>query len=364
MTTWRACSPCFALVTSACALAAVGAGCGSSYTATPAPTAPAAAVTTAAPAAAPAPVAAVPPTPTIPPKTKGENPFKGAHLYSNPYGQAATQAQAWEGSRPADAKLIAKIAKQPAGWWMGEWSGEIEPAVHNLGNATNASGMVPVIVVYNIPNRDCGQYSKGGSTSSDAYKKWIHDFASGAGSFRMIVVLEPDALGLLTKCLSPADQKARLALIHDAVKTLEATPGVSVYLDAGHAKWIAADDMAKRLKGAGIDDADGFALNTSNYIATDENVKYGKAISAALGGKHFIVDTGRNGNGATPDLAWCNPKGRALGSAPTTDTGDPVVDAYFWTKPPGESDGECNGGPKAGEFWPEEALELVKNAKW
>jgi endoglucanase len=362
MTTSR---PSFHLVTSAFALAAFGAGCGSSYTTTPAPTAPAAAAApAAAPAPAPAPVAAAPATPAIPAKTKGENPFKGAHLYSNPYGQAATQAQAWEGSRPADAKLLAKIAKQPAGWWMGEWSGEIEPAVHNLGNATNGAGMVPVIVLYNVPNRDCGQYSKGGSVSSDAYKKWIHDFAKGAGSYRMIVVLEPDALGLLTKCLSPADQKARLAMIHEAVDVLEATPGVSVYLDAGHAKWISAEDMAKRLKGAGVEDADGFALNTSNYIATDENVKYGHAISALLGGKHFIVDTGRNGNGATPDLAWCNPKGRALGSAPTTETGDPLVDAYFWTKPPGESDGECNGGPKAGDFWPEEALELVKNAKW
>src|SRR5215472_9047661 len=153
MTTSSCFAP-FALVTSACALAAFGSGCGSSYTATPAPTAPAAAAaTTAAPAPAPAPVAAAPATPTIPSKAKGENPFKGAHLYANPYGQAATQAQAWEGSRPADAKLIAKIAKQPAGWWMGEWSGEIEPAVHNLGNATNASGMVPVIVVYNTPNR-------------------------------------------------------------------------------------------------------------------------------------------------------------------------------------------------------------------
>jgi endoglucanase len=341
-------------------------GCGSAYETTTAPATPAAASTptpaTTAASAAPAPTQAA--VPTIPPRVKGENPFKGVKLYANPYGQAATTAQAWESSRPADAKLIQKIADQPAGWWMGEWSGDIEPAAHNLGNATNGNGMVPVIVLYNVPNRDCGQYSKGGSKSSDAYKKWIRDFAKGAGSYRMIVVLEPDALGLLTKCLSPADQKARLAMIKDAVEVLEATPGVAVYLDAGHAKWIEADDMAKRLKGAGIEAADGFALNTSNYVATEDNVKYGKAISALVGGKHFIVDTGRNGNGATADMQWCNPKGRALGKAPTTDTGDPLVDAYFWTKPPGESDGECNGGPKAGDYWPESALELVKNAKW
>jgi endoglucanase len=341
-----------------------GAGCGSTYETTTAPATPAGAApkAAAAPAAAPAPVVAA--TPTIPARVKGENPFKGVTLYVNPYGQAATSAQAWETTRPADAKLIQKIAEQPSGWWMGEWSGDIEPAAHNLGNATNSAGKVPVIVAYNVPNRDCGQYSKGGSKSSDEYKKWIRDFAKGAGAFRMIVVLEPDALGLLTKCLSPADQKARLAMIHDAVNVLEATPGVSVYIDAGHARWIEAPEMAKRLKAAGIEDADGFALNTSNYVSTEENVKYGHTLSAAVGGKHFIIDTGRNGNGATPDAQWCNPKGRALGKTPTTDTADPLVDAFFWTKPPGESDGECNGGPKAGEYWPEAALDMAKAAKW
>jgi endoglucanase len=338
-------------------------GCGSAYETTTAPATPAAAQAPAARApAAPAPQAAA--VPTIPPRVKGENPFKGVHLYANPYGQAATTAQALESARPADAKLIQKIADQPSGWWMGEWSGDIEPAAHNLGNATNSNGAVPVIVLYNVPNRDCGQYSKGGSKSPDAYKKWIRDFAKGAGSFRMIAVLEPDALGLLTKCLSPADQKARLAMIKDAVDVLEATPGVSVYVDAGHAKWVDAEDMAKRLKAAGVEGADGFALNTSNYVSTEDNLKYGHTLSTLLGGKHFIIDTGRNGNGPTTDLQWCNPKGRALGKAPTVDTGDPLADAFFWTKPPGESDGECNGGPKAGEYWPEGALELVKNAKW
>jgi endoglucanase len=345
------------------------AACGGASTATPAPTVPG----TTAPAAGPGPgvTGAAPsgasPAPTakaIPPRVKGENPFKDVRLYANPYGNAATAAQAWEGTRPADAKLLQKIAAQPSGWLMGEWSGDIEAAAHNLGNATNAAGLVPVVVLYDVPNRDCGQYSKGGSVSAESYKKWIRDFAKGAGSLRMITVLEPDALALMTKCLSPADQKARLAMIRDAVDTLEATPGVSVYIDAGHANWIAADEMAKRLKGAGLENADGFALNVSNYVATDDNEKYGHTISGLVGGKHFIIDTGRNGNGATTDAQWCNPKGRALGTPPTTDTHDPLVDAFFWIKPPGESDGECNGGPKAGEYWPEAGVEMAKAAKW
>ncbi|HXX67064.1 MAG TPA: glycoside hydrolase family 6 protein [Polyangiaceae bacterium] len=350
------------------------AGCASSSsTSAPATVATAApppsGVTPASPAPAAQPPAATAatvsaPATSVPPRVKGQNPFDGIRLYVNPYGQAASAAQEWQSSHPSDAKFLQKIAQQPTGWWMGEWSGDIEPAVHNLGNATNSLGMVPVVVVYNVPNRDCGQYSKGGSTSSDTYKRWIRDFAKGAGSFRFIAVLEPDALGQLTKCLKPADQKARLAMIHDAVDVLEATPGVSVYVDGGNAKWLPAPEMAKRLKAAGVEDADGFALNVSNYVATDESIAYGHAISSALGGKHFVIDTGRNGNGATEDAEWCNPKGRALGPAPTSHTGDPLVDAFFWFKPPGESDGECNGGPKAGDFWPQAAIDLAKAAKW
>jgi endoglucanase len=349
------------------ALGLVGlAGCAPSTPATAPPPAssPPPSVALSTPSAASAAPAASAARPTVPPRVKGENPFVGVRLYVNPYSQAASAAEEWQTRHPADATLLRKIAEQPTGWWMGEWSGDIEPAVHNLGNATNALGMVPVVVAYNVPNRDCGQYSKGGSTSPEAYKSWIRAFAKGASSFRMIVVLEPDALGLMSKCLSPADQKARLAMIHDAVDVLEATPGVSVYVDGGNAKWLPAPEMAKRLKAAGVQDADGFSLNVSNYIATDETIAYGHAISSILGNKtHFIIDTGRNGNGATADAEWCNPKGRALGEAPTNNTGDPLVDAYFWIKPPGESDGTCNGGPKAGDYWPQSAVDLAKNVK-
>jgi endoglucanase len=326
---------------------------------------------TAAAPAAPGAAAATPPSNAdaeaaakVPPRTKGKNPFAGLRLYVNDYSQAAMAAQSVKTSRADDARLIEKIAAQPSGQWVGEWSGDVETTVHNLGKATNANGTVPVVVAYNVPNRDCGQYSAGGSKSPEAYRKWIHEFAKAAGPFRMIVVLEPDALPQLTKCLSPEDQQARLAMIKDAVDTLAATAGVSVYLDGGHAKWVPAPEMSKRLIAAGIANADGFALNVSNYVSTEENIAYGHALSAATGGKHFIIDTSRNGNGPTPDAQWCNPEGRALGNAPSTNTGDPLVDAFVWVKPPGESDGTCNGGPKAGEFWPEAALGMAKRAKW
>lgn len=34
----------------------------------------------------------------------------------------------------------------------------------------------------------------------------------------------------------------------------------------------------------------------------------------------------------------------------------------MWIKPPGESDGSCNGGPTPGKFWLDYALDLIKEA--
>merc|ERR1712012_716923 len=36
---------------------------------------------------------------------------------------------------------------------------------------------------------------------------------------------------------------------------------------------------------------------------------------------------------------WCNARGSGIGHVPTLDTADPRIDAYFWLKTPGESDG-------------------------
>ena len=69
---------------------------------------------------------------------------------------------------------------------------------------------------------------------------------------------------------------------------------------------------------------------------------------------------GRNGAGPAPGDDWCNPSGRALGDRPTAATGDRLVDALLWVKRPGESDGACNGGPPAGEWWADYALGLAR----
>jgi endoglucanase len=308
----------------------------------------------------------------LPAWTKGENPFTGVKLaWVDPYSPAHLKSMLASKTDPQTSALYAKVADNGGADWIGDWTPNVEAWVRHRVTAISKSGSLPLFIAYNIPKRDCGQYSAGGASQAPQYKEWITNFANGIANRRAVVILEPDSIGLLKKCLSEADQKERLELLRFAIHTFEALGNTAVYLDAGHSAWLPAKENAERLKAAGVDEAQGFSLNVSNYRATDTEIKYGREISKLLGGKHFVIDTSRNGNGPPTDCkgaddenCWCNPPGRALGSPPTATTTDKLVDAYLWLKKPGESDGTCNGGPKAGVFWQDKALELARNAKF
>ena len=303
------------------------------------------------------------PDPTPPPPVPvGGNPISGAVFYVNPSSNAKTTADSWRATRPADAAQMDKIASGSQAQWFGGWSGDIFSAVTNAANTIATAGAVPVFVAYNIPQRDCGGLSSGGVGSPDAYKTWIASFANALAGRRAVVILEPDALTQMD-CLSSTDQTTRVGLIQYAVGVLKtASSQIAVYLDGGHSAWKSASDQAARLTRANVAAADGFALNVSNFQYTANSIAYGKSISALIGGKHFVIDTSRNGLGPTSDNQWCNPAGRGLGSLSTTSTADPSVDAYLWIKAPGESDGACNGAPAAGAWWADYALGLAQRS--
>jgi endoglucanase len=281
-------------------------------------------------------------------------PLPGAGLYVDP----SSQARAHSSTDP----LIAKIADQPQAFWLGDWSGDVRTAVNSVVSAAAAAGRVPALVAYDIPQRDCGAWSAGGSASADAYRSWIRAFAAGIGTRRAIVVVEPDALAGMD-CLNTTDRQTRLALLADAVRVLAANANTVVYLDGGHDGWQPVSVMASRLAQAGVADAQGFALNVSNFRAQAGLVTYGQQLAAAIGVAHFVIDTSRNGLGPAPDGQWCNPSGRALGAKPGMPS-DYRLDWNLWVKRPGESDGACNGGPAAGVFWPSYADGLAQRAAW
>jgi len=91
-------------------------------------------------------------------------------------------------------------------------------------------------------------------------------------------------------------------------------------------------------------------------------VAYGLKVSAQLGGKHFVVDTSRNGLGSGTD-SYCNSRGRALGVAPTTQTGEAAIDAFVWIKRVWESDDSCRAGePGPGQLYFDYTLGLVQRS--
>ena len=269
---------------------------------------------------------------------------------------AAAQAAAWATNRPVDAALMAKLAATPSATWLGGWSGDAKTATNSIVSAATAAGKTAVLVTYNIPKRDCGSYSSGGVNTVADYNAWVAKVAAGINGRKAVVIVEPDALGV-TDCLNSSELSDRYAMLSNAVHVLSAA-GASVYLDASY--WVDPATMAEQLKKANVAEADGFALNISNFQSNASMNSLGAQISAKTGGKHYVIDTSRNGNGSNGE--WCNPSGRAVGTSPTAKTGVALADAYLWLKTPGESDGTCNGGPTAGTFWADYALGLAQRS--
>jgi endoglucanase len=305
-----------------------------------------------------------------------DNPLQGDTFYVDPESLAAKAAAASAAadaggsdatpapdSTPApsaDTEALDKLAATPAAIWLVPEkypTATVAATVTQTLDSAEANGSIPIFVVYGVPNRDCGNLSAGGLTAAE-YPLWTAEIAGAFAARSAIVILEPDALALASQC---GNVDERVAQVKGAVDTFATTKAV-VYLDGGHSTWLPATQMADLLNRAGIAETRGFATNVSNYNATVKERAYGEKLSSLTGDAHYVIDTGRNGKGSNGE--WCNPAGRALGVAPAVVTNAGHLDAQLWIKPPGESDGTCNGGPAAGIWWPERALELADNAGW
>ncbi len=327
------------------------------------------------------------------------NPLAGPAFWADTQAKAraskdiwATIAD-WRSTRPADADLIErKIARQSQGLWFGNWNGAPEKMSRQVATWSAEEGQRGMLVTYALSNRVCngsnsyftGGFLIGGRNGREdgpKYRWWISEFAKGIGNAfrntggraRVAVFLEPDAIPD-ARCMSSTQRSYRLSLLKYAVDRLQEQPGAAVYIDAGRSGWGDRSPglIASYLRGAGVHRSDGFALNVTGFNWTGHERNFGLSISNYLSGKHFVINTSRNGRGPipyqqwrTPKDAWCNPPGRGLGARPTTNTGHHRVDAYVWVQRPGVSDTSCSPGqPPAGTFWPDEALRLATRASW
>ncbi|CAM5297721.1 glycoside hydrolase family 6 protein [Streptomyces fumanus] len=281
------------------------------------------------------------------------------------YVDPASSAKRWVTDNPGDGRAAAinnAIANTPMARWFGSWSGTIGTATGAYVGAADQVDKLPLLVAYNIYNRDyCGGHSAGGASSPSAYANWIAQFAGGIGSRPAVVVLEPDSLGDYG-CMNQSQIDEREAMLTNALAEFSRqAPNTWVYMDAGNPGWVNAATMARRLHEAGLRQAHGFSLNVSNYFTTAENTAFGNAVNSELSARYgytkpFVIDTSRNGNGSNGQ--WCNPSGRRIGTPTRTGGG---AEMLLWIKTPGESDGNCGvgSGSTAGQFLPEVAYKMI-----
>lgn len=255
----------------------------------------------------------------------------------------------------------AYLAQQPTAYWL---TPEVDPIdeigarMQSLLAEAREQQRPLAVVVYGLPERDCSAGHSAGGLDDAAYDDWtgiIGEALAGAPDVQKTVILEPDSLALAPEC---GNVEERTSQLRDAISRLAAT-NTWIYVDGGHSTWLPASQMAGLINGLGMNGViRGFATNVSNYNDTAPEFDYSHQLSGLTGGLHAVIDTSRNGAGSNGE--WCNPSGRLVG-APGGTYGDGVVDTNLWIKPPGESDGTCNGGPVAGAWWPHAAIELTRD---
>lgn len=183
------------------------------------------------------------------PAVVGQQPEAKDPYWVDPDGTAARQVATYEKDGDQEkADLIRKIAEQPVGEWIGPEDPEGE--ARRVTEAAAKADRHALLVLYNIPYRDCGQFSKGGAADGNAYRAWVDGVAQGIGDRRATVILEPDALlHLVDGCTPQEHHDERYALIESAVERLKQQPATQVYLDAGNAGWQSPEACTSRSGG-------------------------------------------------------------------------------------------------------------------
>jgi endoglucanase len=285
------------------------------------------------------------------------------------YVDPDNNAQTWANLNLTDAyhdTIQTNIAQQAGARWFGNWTSNISTAVRNYVGAADTAGKLPILVAYNITDRDCGGESSGGAGGVTEYQNWISAFAAAIGSRPAIVIIEPDAVAQSTidSCMTGDERTARLNLLRYATERFrDLAPNTFAYLDGGNYGWRPASVVAPALEAAGLRNVRGYAVNVSNFYTTDQSNSYAAEVQSYLSfASRYIVDTSRNANGAvTPgtDTSWCNPAGRKLGVTSRVGTGG--AELLLWVKFPGDSDGDCGSitGIPAGTFDKRLAYNLI-----
>jgi endoglucanase len=294
------------------------------------------------------------------------NPLAGHRMgvYKGPGELAWAPYERATGQRKA---LLGKIALRPKMRWFGQWTGSGAELARKVRTyiAVSTGGDPDVLSQMAIFRMKPWEHDacKRLPTRAEkvAYRQWINTFAAAVGDARTAIVLQPD--GPFVLC-APHGSKVPAHLIRYAARRLSQLPNTSVYIDGGAADWprYHPEVSAQFLIDDGIEFVRGFALNSTHYVAVEDDIAFGTQVVAELAkrgvrGKHFVINTSSNGRGFNfGDARGSHPDNAkvcatttertcvTLGIPPTTDVADhrwglspkratqaaAHVDAYLW----------------------------------
>jgi hypothetical protein len=201
-----------------------------------------------------------------------------------------------------ERQLLGRIALRPQAFWFGSWVANGRAASDVRQYIANVTGGNPdvlaQIAVFRMDPWEGQACPSGHWSSADqaSYRAWITGFASGIGSSRVALVLQPDMP--FAVC---SHSQVPFNLISYSARVFAALPHTTVYIDAG-ARYFpmpfsAAVSMLER---AGVRYARGFSLNTTEYDSTGAELEYGAHLARALAAagyrdKHLVISTSENG---------------------------------------------------------------------
>jgi cellulose 1,4-beta-cellobiosidase len=234
-----------------------------------------------------------------------DNPFAGATWYVNPdYASEVASSVAQEPDATVAAQMR-QVATYPTAVWLDRiaaiqgGNGRKGLAQHLDAALAQRNGSTPitlVLVVYDLPNRDCAALASNGelTIAGGGLQRYQTEFIDPIASVlsdpryrdvRVAVVLEPDSLpNLVTNTGIPACAEAQSSGayakgVQYAIGKLHPLSNVYIYLDIAHSGWLgwpgnmsaAVTLYTQIVQGAGgLDAVDGFVTNTANGTPLEE----------------------------------------------------------------------------------------------
>jgi endoglucanase len=272
------------------------------------------------------------------------------------------------------ATLLEKIADEPEAnrfsmYSEGGGPGRVYGQVHKVvcDNMAADPGTIPIFTTFFLYQAG---YCETGSeilAHRSTFERQVNEMARGIDRRPAVMLLEIDAIGS-SRCMQGSGAlPVWEADIRYEIDKISALPHTVVYVEGGYADANPAGYTARVLNAVGVNKIRGFFTNDTHEDWTISEIRWAERVSRLTRGAHFIVNTATNGRGPLVPASrvrdgnevLCNPPGRGIGPLPQINPGFAGVDAFFWTSPPGNSSGSCNGGPPSGTFWPAKAIAMA-----